>query len=71
MAFDVGDMDKLIDIIAALWGVVFIIFDAILIRFLELVVDYMTGNIIDNVYMMSFFFIILATALILTLKFVK
>lgn len=71
MAFEPSDMQILIDIIAQLWGVVYIIFEAILIKFLELVIDYMTGNIIDNVIFMTLFFIILSTALILTFKFLK
>jgi hypothetical protein len=69
MAFEQEDIQIIIDAIGTLWSVFFIIFDAIVIKFLELIVDYMTGNIIDNVIFMSLFFVILATALILTFKF--
>lgn len=71
MAFDIDDLQPIIDAIGTLWSIFYIIFDALLLRFLELVVAYMTGELIDNVIFMTFFFIILSTALILALKFMK
>lgn len=71
MGFELSDMEVIIDAIASLWGVLFAILDPLIIKFLELVIAYMTGEIVDNVYFFSFFFVILATTLILYLKFVR
>lgn len=71
MAFGVEDFQTLTDLIALFWGVLYAVIDPIIIRFLELIVSYLTGELIDNVIFMSFFFIILGTALILVFKFMK
>lgn len=71
MPLGYDDLEPIIGVIDTFWSVLYIIFDAVLIKFLELVVAYLEGELIDNVIFMTFFFIIISTALILALKFMK
>lgn len=71
MGFDVDDLQVFTDAAGSLFDIVVKFFGIFITIFMELVIDYLTGNIISNVYIFSFFLIILATTLILYLKFVS
>jgi len=64
-------MEAIMEILGQLWYIFGYIVGVLIIAFIGIVVDYMTGKLISNVQFMSFGFIIIATALILYLKFVK
>ena len=64
-------MEAIMEILGQLWYIFGYIVGVLIIAFMGIVVDYMTGKLISNVQFMSFGFIIIATALILYLKFVK
>lgn len=64
-------MEAISEILGQLWYIFGYIVGVLITAFIGIVVDYMTGKLISNVQFMSFGFIIIATALILYLKFVK
>lgn len=71
MEIDQMMLEAIAEILEYFWYVIFYIMGILITAFMEIVIDYMTGELISNVEFMTFGFVILSTALILYLKFVR